>query len=132
MVLKPLVYSNLKKINDDGDINRKELIQMQKLSHCLSLLIFYVSSIQKACFFFLMHSYKMYLLSFVDILIILSLKDQRTNQQCENDDMGPLTLNAFDMIILSQGLNLATLFDRGQVFNHDVSANSQIIAHLTY
>ncbi|KAH1262820.1 CBL-interacting serine/threonine-protein kinase 8 [Glycine soja] len=41
-------------------------------------------------------------------------EDQRTNQQCENDDMGPLTLNAFDMIILSQGLNLATLFDRGQ------------------
>jgi len=34
--------------------------------------------------------------------------------------MGPLTLNAFDMIILSQGLNLATLFDRGEVFNHDI------------
>jgi len=31
--------------------------------------------------------------------------------------MGPLTLNAFDMIMLSQGLNLATLFDRGEVFN---------------
>uniref|UniRef100_A0A2P2KMB4 non-specific serine/threonine protein kinase n=2 Tax=Rhizophora mucronata TaxID=61149 RepID=A0A2P2KMB4_RHIMU len=28
--------------------------------------------------------------------------------------MGPLILNAFDLIILSQGLNLATLFDRGQ------------------
>ncbi|XP_027329948.1 CBL-interacting serine/threonine-protein kinase 8-like isoform X2 [Abrus precatorius] len=41
-------------------------------------------------------------------------EDQRTKQQCENDDMGPLTLNAFDMIVLSQGLNLATLFDRGQ------------------
>nr|KYP41272.1 CBL-interacting serine/threonine-protein kinase 8 [Cajanus cajan] len=43
-----------------------------------------------------------------------NVEDQRTNHQCENDDMGPLTLNAFDMIILSQGLNLATLFDRGQ------------------
>ncbi|TKY56365.1 CBL-interacting serine/threonine-protein kinase 8 [Spatholobus suberectus] len=43
-----------------------------------------------------------------------NVEDQSTNQQCENDDMGPLTLNAFDMIILSQGLNLATLFDRGQ------------------
>ncbi|KAK7301076.1 hypothetical protein RJT34_11935 [Clitoria ternatea] len=41
-------------------------------------------------------------------------EDQRTNQQCENEDMGPLTLNVFDMLILSQGLNLATLFDRGQ------------------
>ena len=29
--------------------------------------------------------------------------------------MGPLILNAFDLIILSQGLNLATLFDRGKV-----------------
>ncbi|BAT81669.1 CBL-interacting serine/threonine-protein [Vigna angularis] len=43
-----------------------------------------------------------------------NVEDQITNQQCENDDMGPLTLNAFDMIILSQGLNLATLFDRGE------------------
>jgi hypothetical protein len=32
------------------------------------------------------------------------------------DDEGPLTLNAFDLIILSQGLNLAALFDRRQVF----------------
>lgn len=29
-------------------------------------------------------------------------------------DTGPLALNAFDLIILSQGLNLATLFDRGK------------------
>ncbi|RDX80811.1 CBL-interacting serine/threonine-protein kinase 8, partial [Mucuna pruriens] len=43
-----------------------------------------------------------------------NVEDQRTNQRRENDDMGPLTLNAFDMIILSQGLNLATIFDRGQ------------------
>lgn len=28
--------------------------------------------------------------------------------------MSPLILNAFDLIILSQGLNLAALFDRGQ------------------
>ncbi|XP_068488216.1 CBL-interacting serine/threonine-protein kinase 8-like isoform X2 [Phaseolus vulgaris] len=43
-----------------------------------------------------------------------NVEDQSTNQQFENDDMGPLTLNAFDMIMLSQGLNLATLFDRGE------------------
>lgn len=29
--------------------------------------------------------------------------------------MGPLVLNAFDLIILSQGLNLASLFDRRPV-----------------
>ncbi|KAG5048641.1 hypothetical protein JHK85_009744 [Glycine max] len=51
---------------------------------------------------------------FADLLIILLLKELRADQQCDNDDMGPLMLNAFDLIILSQGLNLATIFDRGQ------------------
>ncbi|KAF7830047.1 CBL-interacting serine/threonine-protein kinase 8 [Senna tora] len=41
-------------------------------------------------------------------------EDQADNQHSENEDMGPLMLNAFDLIILSQGLNLATLFDRGK------------------
>ncbi|KAL6578432.1 CBL-interacting serine/threonine-protein kinase 8 [Orobanche minor] len=39
-------------------------------------------------------------------------EDEIPNQQCGNDDMGPLVLNAFDLIILSQGLNLSALFDR--------------------
>ncbi|XP_028777717.1 CBL-interacting serine/threonine-protein kinase 8 isoform X2 [Neltuma alba] len=39
-------------------------------------------------------------------------EDQAANQQSENEDTGPLMLNAFDLIILSQGLNLASLFDR--------------------
>ncbi|KAL6527302.1 CBL-interacting serine/threonine-protein kinase 8 [Orobanche gracilis] len=39
-------------------------------------------------------------------------EDEIPNQQCGNDDMGPLGLNAFDLIILSQGLNLSALFDR--------------------
>ncbi|GFP89579.1 cbl-interacting serine/threonine-protein kinase 8 [Phtheirospermum japonicum] len=39
-------------------------------------------------------------------------EDEMYNQQCGNNDMGPLALNAFDLIILSQGLNLAALFDR--------------------
>ncbi|TXG52624.1 hypothetical protein EZV62_021793 [Acer yangbiense] len=34
--------------------------------------------------------------------------------QCSVEDMGPLNLNAFDLIILSQGLNLSSLFDRGE------------------
>ncbi|GMH14160.1 hypothetical protein Nepgr_016001 [Nepenthes gracilis] len=32
-----------------------------------------------------------------------------------NNDMGPLVMNAFEMITLSQGLNLSALFDRQQV-----------------
>lgn len=41
-------------------------------------------------------------------------EEQRTTEHCRNEDMGPLILNAFDLIILSQGLNLSSLFDRGQ------------------
>ncbi|GMH25495.1 hypothetical protein Nepgr_027338 [Nepenthes gracilis] len=32
-----------------------------------------------------------------------------------NNDIGPLVMNAFEMITLSQGLNLSVLFDRRQV-----------------
>ncbi|XP_075641929.1 CBL-interacting serine/threonine-protein kinase 8-like [Castanea sativa] len=41
-------------------------------------------------------------------------EEQGANEPCGNEDAGPLILNAFDLIILSQGLNLASLFDRGQ------------------
>lgn len=47
-------------------------------------------------------------------MYINSLQEQKGAQD-ETGDTGPLTLNAFDLIILSQGLNLATLFDRGKV-----------------
>ncbi|XP_022768517.1 CBL-interacting serine/threonine-protein kinase 8-like isoform X7 [Durio zibethinus] len=40
--------------------------------------------------------------------------EERGNEPSGNEDMRPLILNAFDLIILSQGLNLATLFDRGK------------------
>ncbi|XP_033144105.1 CBL-interacting serine/threonine-protein kinase 8 isoform X2 [Brassica rapa] len=39
---------------------------------------------------------------------------EQKEAQVGTRDTGPLTLNAFDLIILSQGLNLATLFDRGK------------------
>ncbi|KAF4367319.1 hypothetical protein F8388_025737 [Cannabis sativa] len=42
-------------------------------------------------------------------------EEERETEPRRNEEMGPLILNAFDLIILSQGLNLATLFDRGQV-----------------
>ncbi|XP_044510543.1 CBL-interacting serine/threonine-protein kinase 8-like isoform X2 [Mangifera indica] len=41
-------------------------------------------------------------------------EEGQANERCGTEDMGPLNLNAFDLIILSQGLNLATLFDRGE------------------
>ncbi|CAN6720418.1 unnamed protein product [Malus baccata var. baccata] len=43
-----------------------------------------------------------------------SEQEQRAIEHHGNEDMGPLVLNAFDLIILSQGLNLATMFDRGK------------------
>uniref|UniRef100_A0A453EVA0 non-specific serine/threonine protein kinase n=3 Tax=Aegilops tauschii subsp. strangulata TaxID=200361 RepID=A0A453EVA0_AEGTS len=39
---------------------------------------------------------------------------EEDNQHTFDDEAGPLTLNAFDLIILSQGLNLSALFDRRQ------------------
>lgn len=36
-------------------------------------------------------------------------------EQSENNEGGPLVMNAFEMITLSQGLNLSALFDRRQV-----------------
>ncbi|XP_024972333.1 CBL-interacting serine/threonine-protein kinase 8 isoform X1 [Cynara cardunculus var. scolymus] len=41
-------------------------------------------------------------------------EEERTDEQHTDEDTGPLSLNAFDMIILSQGLNLSSMFDRGQ------------------
>ncbi|KAI3806671.1 hypothetical protein L1987_22584 [Smallanthus sonchifolius] len=41
-------------------------------------------------------------------------EEERADEQNTDEDTGPLSLNAFDMIILSQGLNLAFMFDRGQ------------------
>ncbi|XP_050378849.1 CBL-interacting serine/threonine-protein kinase 8-like [Argentina anserina] len=41
-------------------------------------------------------------------------EEQRDTEHQGSEDMGPLVLNAFDLIILSQGLNLASIFDRGK------------------
>lgn len=43
------------------------------------------------------------------------LQDNFVSEQSENNEGGPLVMNAFEMITLSQGLNLSALFDRGQV-----------------
>uniref|UniRef100_A0A5B6YLL0 non-specific serine/threonine protein kinase n=1 Tax=Davidia involucrata TaxID=16924 RepID=A0A5B6YLL0_DAVIN len=41
-------------------------------------------------------------------------EEERANEQCKDENVGPLILNAFDLIILSQGLNLSALFAREQ------------------
>lgn len=41
-------------------------------------------------------------------------EEERADEQNTDINTGPLSLNAFDMIILSQGLNLSSMFDRGQ------------------
>jgi len=58
------------------------------------------------------------LLSFLTSLStwwFLELQDHYVAEQLENSEGGPLVMNAFEMIALSQGLNLSALFDRRQV-----------------
>lgn len=42
------------------------------------------------------------------------IEDKYVNEEPENNGNGPLIMNAFEMITLSQGLNLSALFDRRQ------------------
>ncbi|KAI3446920.1 hypothetical protein Pfo_003585 [Paulownia fortunei] len=42
------------------------------------------------------------------------IEDKYVNEESQNNDNGPLIMNAFEMITLSQGLNLSALFDRRQ------------------
>ncbi|KAF5190854.1 Cbl-interacting protein kinase [Thalictrum thalictroides] len=44
------------------------------------------------------------------------IEDEYVSEQVDNSDNGPLVMNAFEMITLSQGLNLSALFDRRQDF----------------
>ncbi|CAH9078323.1 unnamed protein product [Cuscuta europaea] len=54
------------------------------------------------------------------------------NEQHNNEDFGPLALNAFDLIILSEGLNLSVLFDPKQdSANHQTRFLTQKPAKLT-
>ncbi|XP_028801248.1 CBL-interacting protein kinase 24 isoform X2 [Neltuma alba] len=43
-----------------------------------------------------------------------NIEDKYVAERSENTEVGPLTMNAFEMITLSQGLNLSALFDRRQ------------------
>ncbi|KAF8406935.1 hypothetical protein HHK36_006056 [Tetracentron sinense] len=58
-----------------------------------------------------------YILQYVRSLYLVVLcifQDQYVSEQSANNDRGPLIMNAFEMITLSQGLNLSALFDRRQ------------------
>lgn len=43
------------------------------------------------------------------------LQDQFVTEKSQSKEYGPMIMNAFEMITLSQGLNLSALFDRRQV-----------------
>lgn len=45
----------------------------------------------------------------------LIMQDKYVTEQSGISQNGPLVMNAFEMITLSQGLNLSALFDRRQV-----------------
>jgi len=45
-----------------------------------------------------------------------NIQDQYVSEEVTNKDGGPLMMNAFEMITLSQGLDLSALFDRQQEF----------------
>ena len=44
-------------------------------------------------------------------------QDKYASEQVTQKDGGPLVMNAFEMITLSQGLDLSSLFDRQQVID---------------
>jgi hypothetical protein len=45
-----------------------------------------------------------------------NIEDKYVSEQVTHNDGGPLVMNAFEMITLSQGLDLSALFDRQQEF----------------
>ncbi|KAI7988619.1 CBL-interacting serine/threonine-protein kinase 24 [Camellia lanceoleosa] len=49
--------------------------------------------------------------------------EQHVTEQSENNDSGPFIMNAFEMITLSQGLNLSALFDRRRTRLEGMSVN---------
>ncbi|XAR53258.1 Non-specific serine/threonine protein kinase [Bertholletia excelsa] len=50
-----------------------------------------------------------------DVLAVFDdIENQYVTEQASESDNGPLIMNAFEMITLSQGLNLSALFDRHQ------------------
>ncbi|XP_011020137.1 PREDICTED: CBL-interacting serine/threonine-protein kinase 24-like isoform X3 [Populus euphratica] len=51
------------------------------------------------------------------------IEDHYVAEQLENSEGGPVVMNAFEMIALSQGLNLSALFDRHQTRLERISEN---------
>jgi hypothetical protein len=53
--------------------------------------------------------------SAVDFILCFFFQDKYVSEEVTHKDGGPLMMNAFEMITLSQGLDLSALFDRQQV-----------------
>lgn len=62
----------------------------------------------------------------------MELQDHQASEQLQNEESGPLVLNAFDLIILSQGLNLSSLFDRREVSPIDLLIYGIVCCSLQY
>lgn len=58
---------------------------------------------------------------------LLFFQDKYVAEKSENSEGGPLLMNAFEMITLSQGLNLSALFDRRQVHNLSIYVPKEVL-----
>lgn len=57
------------------------------------------------------------------------MQDKYVNEESNNGGGGPLIMNAFEMITLSQGLNLSALFDRRQVWWYSYNMTFRLFAY---
>nr|CAB3468351.1 unnamed protein product [Digitaria exilis] len=57
------------------------------------------------------------------LLHVVKMKDKYVSEEVTHKDGGPLMMNAFEMITLSQGLDLSALFDRQQIRLEGMSSN---------
>lgn len=55
-------------------------------------------------------------------ILFLFLQDKYVAEEVTHKDGGPLMMNAFEMITLSQGLDLSALFDRQQVICNSIQS----------
>lgn len=63
---------------------------------------------------------------------VLIFQDKYVAEQSENSEGGPLLMNAFEMITLSQGLNLSPLFDRRQVHNSESISYERYLSYMCF
>ena len=58
---------------------------------------------------------------------VFFFQDKYVSEEVTHKDGGPLMMNAFEMITLSQGLDLSSLFDRQQVICNSFSKHATML-----